>query len=143
MSNNEEIRQVLKMVADGKISVDEADQLITAIQESYAEEKVEPVIPSTKQNVIGFDSVDTTKKKGKAKWFRIQVTDMETGKTNTNIRLPIGFGNFGLHRLLKEYDLGIKGSEFDAIAANIETYNETTLIIDVEDDDERVQIYIE
>lgn len=156
MSNNEEVRQVLKMVADGKISVEEADQLIATIQESYAEEKGEKneinqfsskenFFPDFDSDLIPYFEKNYKKgKKGKAKWFRIKVTDLDTGKTSANLRLPIGFGNFGLHKFLKDRDLGLKGSEFDAIAT-MDSIDGPTMIIDIEDtdDNERVQIYIE
>jgi hypothetical protein len=153
MSNNDEVRQVLKMVADGKITVEEADELIAAIQESVNAEK-EPEQNHSNDDYTEFfkrpfpdvdiPSIESTRLRNrKARWFRIIVSDSETGKVNTNVRLPMGFGNLGLNRFLKNLDLGLKGNDFDAIAQNVDFIDEPTIILDVIDDDEHVQIFIE
>lgn len=151
MSNNDEVRQVLKMVADGKITVEEADELIAAIQESVNAEKEPEQNNNDYSDFLNkpFPNIDmpsfpeTKFKSRKARWFRIVVTDMETNKVTTNVRLPMGFGNLGLNRFLKNLDVGLKGHEFDAIAQNIDLIDEPTIILDVIDDDEHVQIFIE
>jgi hypothetical protein len=153
MSNNDEVRQVLKMVADGKITVEEADELIAAIQESVNAEK-EPEQNHSKDDYTeffkrSFPDVDippiesTRLRSRKARWFRIIVTDVESNKVTTNVRLPMGFGNLGLNRFLKNLDVGLKGNDFDAIAQNVDFIDEPTIILDVTDDDEHVQIFIE
>lgn len=143
MTNKDEVRQVLKMVSEGKITVDEADQLIAAIQESYEEESSE----GSSNDILSFDNSNITsgiKKSGEAKWFRVKISELDTGKVTTNMLLPVGFTNLGLHKFLKSRDFGIKSSEFYKLAT-MDSFGQPTMIIDVEDSDanERVQIFIE
>ncbi len=149
MSNNEEVRKILKMVSDGKLTVEEADELIASIQESVNAEK-EPeknnddYVEFLKTPFPDVNIPSSTRfKNRKARWFRIVVSDSTTGKVNTNVRLPMGFGNLGINRFLKNLDIGLKGHEFDEITQNVDLIDEPTIILDVIDDDEHVQIFIE
>jgi SHOCT-like domain len=59
MSSDEQ-KQILKMVEDGKISVDEAMQLIKALEQAPAEDEIE-VIETEATSGSGFDAVEGSK----------------------------------------------------------------------------------
>lgn len=59
--------QILKMLQDNKISADEASRLLAALDE-----------PQT-----------TTAVTGGAKWIRVRVFDLDSGKAKVNVNLPI------------------------------------------------------
>jgi len=74
---NEHRRQILQMLADGKISADEAERLISASEESSGSSTETPFAPT----------------KTRAKYLRVQVdTEGERdndGPTKVNVRVPM------------------------------------------------------
>ena len=91
---SEEKRLILEMVKDGKISVEEAEQLL---------EKANPV-----------ETIDDTsgiKKQDSKKFLRIRVT--EEDKVKANIKIPIGLAKVGLKIIPKE-KLTVNGEHIDA-----------------------------
>ncbi len=91
---SEEKRIILEMVKEGKISVEEAEQLL---------EKATP----------GETTDDTTgiKKSDSKKFLRIRVT--EEDKVKANIKIPIGLAKVGLKIIPKE-KLTVNGEHIDA-----------------------------
>ena len=91
---SEEKRIILEMVKEGKISVEEAEQLL---------EKANPV-----------ETIDDTsgiKKQDSKKFLRIRVT--EEDKVKANIKIPIGLAKVGLKIIPKE-KLTVNGEHIDA-----------------------------
>src|SRR5690606_37161051 len=77
---------------------------------------------------------------GGARWLRVRVTDMFTGKSKATVNLPIGLVDAGLN-IASQYAPGIAFDELvEAINAGAEGN-----IIDVydEEDGEHVEIFIE
>ncbi len=75
---NENRRQILQMLSEGKISADEAERLITAVEERPA----------------GLSSAGTSESasKGRPKYLRVQVDAEDIGKegpTKVNVRVPM------------------------------------------------------
>ena len=116
---DEERMQILKMIEEGQLTTEEGAKLLEALEASPEE-----------------------RRGGPARWFRIRVTDLETGKHKVNINLPLAL-----------MDVGLKmGSRFTAphgleIAEVLRQVKEGAQgkIVDVEDteDGERVEIYVE
>lgn len=121
MTTRDERMQILQMVGSGQISAEEGARLLEAL-EAKSEEDRRP--------------------RRKARWLRVRVTDLETGRHKVNINLPMGL-----------MDIGAKiGAKFAAPADfDLEELVESIRggaegkIIDVEDreDNERVEIYVE
>lgn len=90
---SEEKRIILEMVKEGKISVEEAEQLL---------EKANP----------GKSLEDTTviKKPDSKKFLRVRVT--EEDKVKANINIPIGLAKVGLKIIPKE-KLTVNGEQID------------------------------
>ena len=89
---NEEVKIILDMVKDGKISVDEAEKLISKVHQKEA-----PVKPSS------------TKSSNK-KFFRMSVTEGNTTKVNINV--PLALAEVGL-RLIPQEKLRLEGVNLD------------------------------
>jgi hypothetical protein len=108
------------MIEGGQITAEEGAKLLSALEEPSRVERRE----------------------GAPRWFRVRVTDMNTGKQKVNINLP-----------LKLLDVGAKvGAKFAAPAdLDIEEIVKAIKdgaegkIVDVEDieDGERVEVYVE
>jgi hypothetical protein len=124
MASNEERLKILKMIDDGKITAEEGAKLLGTLSENR---KPAPR-PTLRANLGG------------ARWLKIRVSDMVTGKAKATVNLPIGLVDAGLN-IASKYAPDIA---FDEL---IQSINEGALgkIIDVEDDEdgEHVEIYIE
>jgi len=121
----EEILKILKMVEEGKLTKDEAVELIEALKETESESKM----PSKKK-----------------KFLKIRVT--KQGKPTVNITLPFSLVKWGLSLAQKigHKKLTVEGKE---IPVDLNELNEalkdpdfTGKIIDVTDNEEHVEIEI-
>jgi hypothetical protein len=123
MASSEERLKILKMVEEGRISPEEAARLLAAV--SKAERRRA--------------STTTTE----ARWLRVRVTDMDSGKMAVNVNLPVSLVNVGLRmgaRFVPEME-GVSMNELeDAIRRGV-----TGKIIDIVDEQERqrVEVYVE
>jgi len=76
---NEHRRQILQMLSEGKINADEAERLISALEE-----------PSAGKSS---DNVSSSEAKARPKYLRVQVDSEDDGgregPTNVNVRVPM------------------------------------------------------
>jgi hypothetical protein len=128
MIRNEERIKVLKMVADGKITAEEAAVLLETLDEAPAANS--KAQPSRAPGQPG-------------RYFRVRVTDTDTGKVRVNVRLPVGVINAGM-KLGMKFAPQVEGVDYHEIAEMIQA-GETGKIVDVEDDKdgEHVEVFIE
>ncbi len=124
MATSDERLKILKMVDDGKITAAEGAKLLAALGESRK-------------------GVRKTTLRGSgagARWLRVRVTDMVTGKPKATVNLPLGLVDAGLN-IASKYAPDVA---FDELVAAINEGAEGK-IIDVydEEDGEHVEIYIE
>lgn len=124
MATSEERVKILRMIEEGKITAEEGAKLLSALQES----RKSPRKPSLRGPGGG------------ARWLRVRVTDMVTGKAKATVNLPLGLVDAGLN-IASQYAPGIA---FDELAEAINAGAEGK-IIDVydEEDGEHVEIFIE
>ena len=76
MVTAEERMRILKMVGDGQISAEEGVRLLNALR--------------------GSGSASQGPRPGQARWFRVRVTDMATGRTKVNVNLPLSLVKAGI-----------------------------------------------
>ncbi len=79
-----------------------------------------------------------------AKWLRIRVTDLQTGKSKASVKIPASLAKFGLKMAAKYAPESVEGLDMDEILAAVKNGGEGKLV-DVEDEDrgEHVEIYVE
>jgi hypothetical protein len=132
MATNEEKMKILSMLQDGIINADQAAQLLDALSSSNEGSKT--------QSNSGYEA---TGQKKTGKFFRVRVTDTESGKTRVNVRLPVGMVGAGLKMGMK-FSPEIEGLDKDELKSFLES-GEVGKIVDVYDDDdgEHVEVYIE
>jgi hypothetical protein len=128
MPTNEERLKILKMVQDGKISAEQAIQLLESVD---TEKTASP------------GSTVKTQTGGPGHWFRVKVSDTTTGKMRANVRLPISLVNAGL-KMGAKFSPEMDGMDMNVLNEALRS-NRTGLIMDVFDDEdgEHVEIYIE
>jgi hypothetical protein len=124
MTTSEERLKILKMIDDGKINAEEGAKLLSALSESR-QSKSKPAVRTTT---------------GGARWLRVRVTDMVTGKPKATVNLPLGLVDAGMN-IASKYAPDIA---FDELIASINDGAQGK-IIDVidEEDGEHVEILIE
>src|SRR5262249_55431975 len=73
----EERMKILKLIEDGKIPAEEGAKLLAALADSRRTPPAQPGAGPA----------------GNARWFRVRVTDVATGKTKINVNLPMSLVN--------------------------------------------------
>jgi len=128
MANSEERMKILKMIEEGKISADEGSKLLAALSGAR---KGFPAPP--RPSGMG----------GSARWLRIRVTDVRTGRSKASVQIPLALVDAGM-KIGAHFAPEVEGVDMsnvmDALRMGV-----TGKIIDVvdEEDGEHVEIYVE
>ena len=124
MTTVEERMQILKMIEEGKISAEEGAKLLQALGAKSDRRKTGPV-------------------GGEPRWFRVRVTDLDTGRNKVNVNIPMGLVNVGI-KMGARFAPNVEGLNYEEISEAIKSGAQGK-IIDVvdEEDGERVEIFIE
>ena len=124
MASSEERMKILKMIDEGKITAEEGARLLGTLSDSRKPQR-KPSLRSAP---------------GGARWLKVRVTDMVTGKAKATVNLPLGLLDAGLN-IASKYAPDIA---FDELVTAINEGAEGK-IIDVydEEDGEHVEIFIE
>jgi hypothetical protein len=131
---SEERLKVLKMVEDGKISAEDAIELLMILEESAGRKNQQQAAPPGSPPAAG------TKDN---RWFRVRITDTDTGKTRVNVRLPINMVNAGI-KMGMRFAPEVEGMDIGELMQFIQT-GEVGQIVDVLDDEdgEHIEVFIE
>lgn len=131
MATSEERMRILRMIQEGKISAAEGMQLLDALADASL----------TPPKKAGSDA-PTLPGKG-ARWFRVRVTDTNSGKIRVNVRLPVNVLTSGF-KLGARFSPQVEGLDTEQLMAAIRS-GETGLIADVYDekDGEHVEVFLE
>jgi len=129
MATTEERVKILKLVQDGKISADQGVQLLEALQDSL-KNKAEGPAGQPKGTQV-------------ARWFRVSVTDTDTGKVRVNVRLPVNLITAGV-KMGARFSPEVEGLDMDQLMTLIKA-GEIGKIVDVVDekDGEHVEVFLE
>ena len=123
MALHEERMRILQMIQDSQVTAEEGAKLLSALKASSQE--------------------GAATKCAQPRWFRVRVTDQSTGKNKVSVNLPLALVDVGIKmgaRFLPEDE----DIDFGEIAAAIRSgaHGKIMDIVD-EDDDERVEIFVE
>lgn len=112
--------QILEMVKEGKVSVEEAAQLLDAVE------------PEKK---------DAETAKGSAQWLRVRITDGRSGRSKVNVNVPIALLSVATKFIKSEHLQGIDLNEIIRLVRD----GAKGKIVDVQDSDsgEQIEIVIE
>lgn len=129
MTTAEERLKILKMIQEGKITAEEGAKLLKALTSSSQK----PRRPQT------------VRPAGGARWLRVRVTDMSSGKSKVNVNLPLKLVDAGLSIAAQfaPEDIEVEGL-MDAVNEAIND-NMIGKIVDVVDgeDGEHIEVFIE
>jgi hypothetical protein len=127
MTSTEERMQILNMVAEGTITAEEGAKLLAALDPESKKRKA----PGT----MGEPSA--------SKWFRVRVTDLETGRNKVTVNLPMSLVDVGA-RMGARFAPELEDVDLHDIMEQIKSGAQGK-IVEVEDAEggERVEIYVE
>lgn len=124
MATTEERMRILKMVADKQITAEEGAKLLETLRASSGE-------PQGRGGP------------SKARWLRVRVTDRPTGRAKLNVSVPIGLVDVGL-KMGARFAPEMAGLDMGALQAALKEGVQGRIIeVDDEQDDERVEIFVE
>ncbi len=128
MATSEERLKILKMIQEGKITAEEGMQLLKALDEP---EKNKPAETPGGSGMQG------------GRFFRVKVTDTDSGKSRVNVRLPIGVVSAGV-KMGARFSPQVEGLDVDQLMGFVRS-GAAGKIVDIydEDDGEHVEVFIE
>ena len=123
MATTEERMKILKMIEEGKVSAEEGAKLLAALA-------------SANRPLGGLAASG-------AKWLRVRVTDVGTGRSKATVQIPISLMEAGM-KIGAHFAPEIDGVNMDQLMEALRT-GMTGKIIDVTDDEdgEHVEIFVE
>ena len=125
MVTADERMQILKMISQKQITAEEGAELLDALRGA-------PVGKTPGRN-----------EPGKARWLRVRVTDRLSGRTKVNVNLPIGLVDVGL-KMGARFAPEMVGMDVSAIQAALKNGVQGRIVaVDDEQDDERMEIFVE
>jgi hypothetical protein len=126
MTTAEERMRILKMIDEGKISAEEGAKLLSALGESR---KANLPMPPRMQ--------------GAARWLRVRVTDIATGRSKATVQIPISLMEAGM-KIGAQFAAEVNGVDISEILKAVRS-GMTGKIVDVidEEDGEHVEIFVE
>ena len=142
MATTEERMKILQMVAEGKITPEDAAQLLEAINVGSAQTQRRG---GNMPPPFGPGGVDAGMPGlgRKPRWLRVRVTDTDTGRPRVNVRLPISMVSTGI-KMGSKFAPQIEGIDTEQLMQIIQS-GEIGQIVDVydEDDGEHVEVFLE
>lgn len=127
MATAEERMRILKMIDEGKISAEEGAKLLSALSENRRASA--GPIPA--------------RMPGGARWLRVRVTDVASGRSKATVQLPLNLLDAGM-KIGAHFAAEIDGVDMNTIIEALRS-GMTGKIIDVidEKDGEHVEIFVE
>ena len=124
---SEERARILQMVSENQIDAQEAARLLGALNSAPSEAE---------------GSAETVRT-GRARWFRVRVTDMETGRTKVNVNLPLSLVKVGM-RMGAHFAPEVEDLDWDELMKAIQE-GAAGKLVEVEDmeDGEKVEVYVD
>ncbi len=125
MASSEERMKILKMIEEGKLSAEEGTKLLAALSDKRVPAPPRP--PGM----------------GGARWLRIRVTDVRTGRSKASVQIPLALVDAGM-KIGAHFAPEVEGVDMSNVMEAVRS-GMTGKIIDVtdEEDGEHVEIYVE
>jgi hypothetical protein len=135
MATSEERLKVLRLINEGKLTAEEGARLLEALSSAAPK-------PAGKSTSNPEPPPSPGSGRG-ARWFRVRVTDLATGRVRVNIRLPVTVVTTGF-KLGARFSTEVEGLDMKTLMESIHS-GETGQIVDVYDDkeSEHVEVFLE
>ncbi|GIK56636.1 MAG: hypothetical protein BroJett015_22990 [Chloroflexota bacterium] len=131
--------EILELLANGKITADEAAQLLNQPAAPVVEETAVPDVKLLKEEEA-MQRHNGGKKPG---WLHVRVRDLESGRNKVTVNIPLGMVKFGMKiggRFSPELN-GLDWNELESMMNGMES----GLLVDVQDEEggEHVQVFVD
>ena len=127
MNTTNERMLILKMIEEGKVSAEEGAKLLSSVDQ--------PPQKGTK--------MITPRKPGSAQWFRVRVSDTQTGKMKALVNLPSGLMDWGL-RVGAQFAPEMEGLDLGELSEILRSGADGKIVEVIDEEDgEHVEIFIE
>lgn len=129
---SEERARILQMVSEGKISAADGVKLLNALRNG-----------APRSGVIGAPADGGQASSTGTRWFRVRVTDRETGRVKVNVNLPLGLVNVAT-KMGARFSPEMKDLDWEELMAAINE-GASGKLVEVEDENsgERVEVIVE
>lgn len=126
-SVEEERLRVLRMVEEGKLNAAEGINLLETLAQGQKSAKAQPRVSS-----------------GGLQWFRVRVTDLDTGRSKATVNIPLSLMDWGL-RIGAKFAPEVADYNLNELTKILREDGLGGKIIDVIDDEdgEHVEIFVE
>jgi hypothetical protein len=125
MATTEERLKILKMVEEGKISAADGAQLLAALSEN----RKPPAPPAPAA--------------GAARWLRVRVTDLKSGKAKVNVNIPMGLVDVAM-KMGARFAPNLDSDQMLMLTEALKSGQVGKLVEATDEEDgERVEIFVE
>ena len=134
-------KEILELLAKGKITADEAANLLTSPEPEAPEAPEAPVAPKVP---IAPSEPPVAKGDGKTPtWLHVRVKDAKSGRNKVTVNIPIRMMQFGF-KIGQRFSPELNGLDWNEISTMMQDM-EAGVLVDVQDeeDGEHVQVYID
>ncbi len=149
--SSDERKEILDLLASGKINVDEAATLLSQAKAAAIEPEIDVEVlkeaaveePAAEEPVALKMGAEPSSGIGKnPSWFRVRVNNLDTGKSKVSVNIPVRMLKFGFtvaSHFTPEMDFNMQ--ELQSMLME----GESGILVDVqnEESNEHVQIYLE
>lgn len=129
-------KEILNLLAQGKITADEAAEMLSQASSATA-------IPVVEEPTALKTAVVSEGNGESPKWFRVRVRNLETGKNRVSVNIPLGMLKFGM-RIGKQFTSELHNLNLGELETMMHDMK-TGMLVEVEDEDsnEHVQVFLE
>jgi hypothetical protein len=114
------------MIEQGKISASEGTELLRALDQTEKGKPKEPL-----------------KGASPPRWFRVRVTDVNTGRNKVNVNIPIGLVNVGI-KMGARFVPNLEDARFEEIRDALESGQQGKIFDAVDNESgEHIEIFVE
>lgn len=129
-------KEILELLAKGKITADEAADLLTS-PAPEAPEALKISIPPSEPPMVTKGDGNTPS------WLHVRVSDMKSGRNKVTVNIPIRMMQFGF-KIGQRFSPELNDLDWNEISGMMQDM-ESGVLVDVQDeeDGEHVQIYVD
>lgn len=123
---SEDRARILQMISEGKITAAEGAKLLDALRGAA---------PTSRR--------ETQERAASSKWFRVRVTDVETGRVKVNVNLPLSLVNVAT-KMGARFSPDLEDFDWNDLMRSIRE-GASGKLVEVEDDEggERIEVFVE
>ncbi len=131
-------KEILELLANGKITADEAAQLLSQ-PAAPAEETAVPDVHILKQE----EAMQTSNGGKKPGWLHVRVRDMQSGRNKVTVNIPLGMVKFGM-KIGGRFSPELNGLDWNELQEMMNEM-ESGILVDVQDEEggEHVQVFVD